>query len=110
MKHRFSPAIWLAFGLEKAEHIVMTTVTKPSGLCGWSVRCAMAAISLAVCASAFAEPSKSAVTSKQTAVKSKRCVALITGSACRQPCDRLGVIPTTPYQLDRVGAHTATNE
>jgi len=71
----------------------------------------MVAISVAFCASAFAAPSKSVATSKQqTVLKSKRCVALITGSAVRQNCDRLTVIPTTPYQLDRIGGHTATND
>jgi len=50
-------------------------------------------------------------TSKQQPVlKGKRCVALITGSAVRQNCDRLSVIPTTPYQLDRIGGHSATND
>jgi hypothetical protein len=71
----------------------------------------MVAISVAFCASAFAAPSKSVATSKQqTVLKSKRCVALITGSAVRQNCDRLSVIPTTPYQLDRIGGHSATND
>jgi hypothetical protein len=89
----------------------MTTVTKLSGLFGWSVRCAAVALSIAFCASAFAAPSTSVATSKkQPVVKSKRCVAVITGSAVRQNCDRLGVIPTTAYQLDRVGGHSASNE
>jgi hypothetical protein len=79
----------------------MTTVTK----------LATVAMSIAICASAFAAPSKSVATSKQQpVVKSKRCVAIITGSAVRQNCDRLGVIPTTAYQLDRIGGHSATND
>ena len=71
----------------------------------------MVAMSIAICASAFAVPQKSVVTTKQqTVAKGKRCVALITGSAIRQNCDRLSVIPTTAYQLDRVGAHSAAND
>ena len=71
----------------------------------------MVAISVAFCASAFAAPNTSVATSKQQpVVKGKRCLALITGSACRQPCDRLGAIPTTAHPLDRVGGHSATND
>jgi len=104
-------AFSLAIGIKKAQFCSMTTVTKPRGLCGWSVRCAMVAISVAFCASALAAPNKSVATSKQQpVVKSKRCVALITGSAVRQNCDRLSVIPTTAYQLDRIGGHSATND
>ena len=81
----------------------MTTVTK----------LATVAMSIAICASAFAAPNKSVTTSKQqriVVVKAKRCVALITGSAIRQNCDRLAVIPTTAYQLDRVGGHSSAND
>lgn len=85
----------------------MTTVKKPFGFCGWSIRCASVVLSLAFCASAFADPSKNVVTSvrqQPAATKThKVCYAMITGSAIRQPCDRLSVIPTTAYQLDRVG-------
>jgi hypothetical protein len=78
----------------------MTTVTK----------LATVALSIAICASAIAGPSKS-VAKQQPVVKSnKRCVALITGSAVRQDCERLSVIPTTAYQLDRIGGHSATND
>ena len=69
---------------------------------------ATVAMSIAIGASAFAAPSKSVATSKP--VKAKRCVALITGSAVRQDCARLSVIPTTAYQLDRIGGHSATND
>jgi hypothetical protein len=104
-------AFSLAIGIEKAQSSSMTTATKLGGLCGWSVRCATVAMSIVICASAFAAPNKSVATSKQqTVVKSKRCVALITGSAVRQDCARLGVIPTTAYQLDRIGGHSATND
>jgi len=71
----------------------------------------MVAISVAFCASVFAAPNKSVATSKQQpVVKAKRCVAIITGSAVRQDCARLSVIPTTAYQLDRIGGHSATND
>jgi hypothetical protein len=78
----------------------MTTVTK----------FATVAMSIAICASAFAAPSNNVATSKPQTIKAKRCVAIITGSAVRQNCDRLGVIPTTPYQLTRIGGHSATND
>jgi len=87
----------------------MTTAQSPFGSRGWSIRCASVAISLLVCASAFADPSKNVVTpaKQQHAAKSvkKVCYALITGSAIPQPCDRLGVIPTTGYALDRIGGN-----
>jgi hypothetical protein len=71
-------------------------------------------MSLAFCASALADPGNGVVAPKkqQTTVKwgKKLCYTIITGSKCRQPCDRLAVIPTTGYQLDRIGAHSATNE
>ena len=71
----------------------------------------MVAILVAFGASAFAAPSKSVATSKQQpVVKGKRCVVMITGSAVRQDCDRLSVIPTTPYQLDRIGGHSAVKD
>jgi hypothetical protein len=91
---------FLALAHKKLHPWVMTTVTK----------FATVAMSIAICASAFAAPQKSVTTSKQTTIKSKRCVAIITGSAVRQNCDRLSVIPTTPYQLDRIGGHSATND
>jgi hypothetical protein len=90
----------LAIGIKKAQPRCMTTVTK----------LATVAMSIAICASAFAAPSKSVATSKQQTIKAKRCVAIITGSAVRQDCARLGVIPTTAYQLDRIGGHSATND
>jgi hypothetical protein len=33
----------------------------------------------------------------------KVCYVYITGSEIAQPCDRLAVIPTTSYCLDRIG-------
>jgi hypothetical protein len=39
-----------------------------------------------------------------------KCTVLITGSACRQDCSRLGIIPNTAYQMDRIGGHSATND
>jgi hypothetical protein len=77
----------------------MTTVTK----------LATVALSIAICASAFAAPNKTVTTSKQP-VKAVKCTVMITGSAVRQDCARLGIIPNTAYQLDRIGGHTATND
>jgi hypothetical protein len=109
-----APRFRLPLALKRLILLYMTTVTKPCGFRGWSIRCASFAMALAFCASALADPSKNVVTSTkpQTTVKKthKVCYALITGSAIRQPCNRLSVIPTTGYQLDRIGAHSATND
>ena|GEM_PF-4248300 len=78
----------------------MTTVTK----------LATVAMSIAICASAFAGPQKTVATSKQPKVKVVKCTVMITGSAVRQDCARLSVIPNTAYQLDRIGGHSATND
>ena len=75
----------------------MTTVTK----------LATVAMSIAICASAFAAPNKSDAPSKQPKVKAVKCTVMITGSAVRQDCSRLSVIPNTAYQLDRIGGHSA---
>ena len=87
----------------------MTTAKRPSGLCGWSIRCASVALSLAFCASVFADPSKNVVTpmKQQPSVKTvrKACYVYITGSAIAQPCNRLAVIPTTACALDHIGGH-----
>jgi len=77
----------------------MTTVTK----------IATVAMSIAICASAFAAPQQTVATTKKP-LKAVKCTAMVTGSACRQDCSRLGVLPTTPYQLDRIGGHSATND
>ena len=77
----------------------MTTVTK----------LATVALSIAICASTFAAPNKTVATSKQP-LKAKRCTVMITGSAVRQDCSRLSVIPSTAYQLDRIGGHSAAND
>jgi hypothetical protein len=77
----------------------MTTVTK----------LATVALSIAMCASAFAAPNKTVTTSKQP-VKAVKCTVMITGSAVRQDCARLSIIPNTAYQLDRIGGHSATND
>ena len=78
----------------------MTTVTK----------LATVAMSVAFCASAFAAPQKSVTTNTKQTVKAVKCTVMITGSAVRQDCSRLGVIPNTAYQMDRIGAHSATND
>jgi hypothetical protein len=77
----------------------MTTVTK----------LATVAMSIAICASAFAAPTKTVATSKQH-LKAVKCTVMISGSAVRQDCERLAVIPTTPYQLDRIGGHSAVKD
>jgi hypothetical protein len=77
----------------------MTAVTK----------LATVAMSIAICASAFAAPNKTVATSKQP-LKAVKCTVMITGSAVRQDCSRLGVIPNTAYQLDRIGGHSAVND
>ena len=94
-------AFALAFGIKKADYCRMTTVTK----------LATVAMSIAICASAFAAPNKTeTVATSKKPLKAIRCTVMITGSAVRQDCSRLSVIPTTPYQLDRVGGHSATND
>src|SRR5258708_5475738 len=92
-------AFYLAFGIKEAHPCGMTTVTK----------LATVALSIAICASTFAAPNKTVATSKQP-LKAKRCTVMITGSAVRQDCSRLGVIPNTAYQLDRAGGHSAVND
>lgn len=91
----------------------MTTVNRHR-LCGWSVRCAAAAITLAICASALADPSKNVVTlPKQDGTHKhtkKVCYTYISGSATAQPCDRLGPIPTTAGAMDVVGGSSSTKE
>ena len=77
----------------------MTTATKV----------AMVVMSIAICASAFAAPQKTVTTSKRP-LKAVKCTVLITGSACRQDCSRLGIIPNTAYQMDRIGGHSTTND
>ena|SRR5215471_14788886 len=93
--------ICLAFGIKEAHPWAMTTVTK----------LATVAMSIAICASAFAGPQKTVATSKQPAkVRAVKCTVMITGSAVRQDCARLSVIPNTAYQLDRIGGHSGTND
>jgi hypothetical protein len=59
-------------------------------------------MALAFCGSAFANPTQPTV---KLAKQHKRvaCYAVITGSAIPQPCDRLGVIPTTANVLLHIG-------
>jgi hypothetical protein len=73
------------------------------------IKLAMVAMSIAICASAFAAPQKKVTTSKQP-IKAVKCTVMITGSAVRQDCSRLGVIPNTAYQIDRIGGHSAVND
>jgi hypothetical protein len=78
----------------------MTTVTK----------LATVAMSIALCASAIAGQNKTVATTSKQPLKAKKCTVMITGSAVRQDCSRLSVIPNTAYQLDRIGGHSAVND
>jgi len=73
------------------------------------IKLATVAMSIAICASAFAAPQKKVTTSTQP-LRAVKCTVMITGSAVRQDCSRLGVIPNTAYQLDRIGAHSAVKD
>src|SRR5207244_13538526 len=92
-------AFYLAFGIKEAHPCSMTTVTK----------LATVALSIAICASAFAAPNKTVATSKQP-LKAKRCTVMITGSAVRQDCSRLGETPNTAYLLDMSGGLPAVKD
>src|SRR6266513_1006016 len=86
------------------------TIDRPSRLGGWSVRCASVVLALALCASAFADPSKNVVLRpqpQQVAKTSKKmCYTVSGGSRIPQPCDRVAAIPTTHGALDILGHRT----
>ncbi len=75
--------------------------------CGWSVRCAIAALTLALCASAFAGDGRNTVVlpSQQAlpAKPRKMCFVVEAGSRIPQPCDRLAAIPTTANAMTIYG-------
>ena len=76
----------------------MTTVNRTSCLCGWLVRCAGVALSLAFCASVMADPDKTVVTpaKQETTQKVIICYVKTIASGIPQPCRRYVVgIPTT---------------
>ena len=74
---------------------------------GWSVRCAIGALTLALCASAFAGDGRSNVvlpTQQALPAKPKKvCLVVSAGSRIPQPCDRLSAIPTTAHAMDIYG-------
>jgi hypothetical protein len=80
-------------------------------LAGWTGRCAVAFVTLAFCASAFADPSKNVVTQQKAQVVRHVVVAkkqffymIISGSAIPQPIDRVaGPIATTAIPMYVIG-------
>jgi len=88
----------------------MKTGSRFSRVCGWPVRCASAALALAFCASAFADPSKNVVlpATQQPAQRTvkKMCYVVTGSSAIPQPCDRLAAIPTTANPMMILGHAT----
>lgn len=85
----------------------MTTVTRPSRLCGWSVRRASIVLALAFCASAFADADKDVVLPAKPRNAQKRilkvCYVKSTVSGIPQRCDRFGGIPTNAIPMDLIG-------
>jgi hypothetical protein len=87
----------------------MKTGSKFSRLCGWSARCATAALALAFCASAFADPSKNViVTPTQQFAQSrviKICYVKTIASGIPLRCERLygTTFPTTANPLQIIG-------
>ena len=77
----------------------MNTPCRLSCLAGWMRQCAIASVTLIICASMFAaDPSKTLVikTAKQTGKSvRKKCYVMSSVSGVPQPCDRFGGIPTT---------------
>jgi len=77
-------------------------------MCGWSVRCAIVALALTFCASAFAgDQSTNVVLPAQQATATKTtkkiCLVVAAGSRIPQPCNRLSAIPTTAHAMDIYG-------
>lgn len=68
------------------------------------IKLTAAVAALALCGSAFAGAQKTTVKLAKPQ-KKVACYAVITGSSIPQPCDRLGVIPTTANVLLRVGGN-----
>jgi len=88
----------------------MKTGSRFSRACGWPVRCASVVLVLALCASAYADPSKNVVlpVTQQSATKTvkKVCYVVEGGSAIPQPCTRLAAIPTTANPMMIIGHAT----
>src|SRR4029077_2365906 len=103
--------IRLARNLKRHHNYGVKTVSRPSRLGGWSVRCASVALAFAFCASAFAaDPSKNGVVSTTqqpaTTTTKKLCYTVTGTSRIPQPCDRLAAIPTTANHMTIYGHHT----
>jgi hypothetical protein len=87
----------------------MKTPFRLSRLAGWSGRCAAALVTLAFCASAFADPSKNVVTQQKAqvvrhVVAKKQVYIVISGSAIPQPIDRVaGPVATTAIPMYVIG-------
>ncbi|HXX41213.1 MAG TPA: hypothetical protein VEI58_02990 [Chthoniobacterales bacterium] len=89
----------------------MTTTSRPSGVRGWSFRCAGVALSLALCASVFAGADTNATvqTKVQSAAKPahKVCLAHMSCSGIPLPCERFaGAFPTTAGPMEIYGRHS----
>ena len=87
----------------------MKTRSRFSRVCGWPVRCASAALALAFCASAFADPSKNVVlpaTQPAQRTVKKMCYVVTGTSRIPQPCNRLAAIPTTANPMLILGHAT----
>lgn len=73
---------------------------------GWLVRCTAVTLSVAFCATAFADPSKNVVAQKtQLPAKQKVviCYVKTIASAIPQPCIRYQGIPTTASPVQLIG-------
>jgi hypothetical protein len=83
--------------------------TRFSRLCGWSAQCAICALVLAFCASAFAtDPSKNVVAQPTQQIAQPRvikvCYVKTIASGIPQQCDRVfGVFPTIANAMELIG-------
>jgi hypothetical protein len=105
-----SRAIDLEYPASIQHNSSMKTPFRLSRLAGWTGRCAVAFITLAFCASAFADPSKNVVTQPKAPVvrnavaAKKQIYIIISGSAIPQPIDRVaGRVATTAIPMFVLG-------
>lgn len=71
-----------------------------------SLRCGIAAVAIALCASASAGQTKktSAMSHNGARVKNQQmCYVQFSGTAFPQPCERLGAIPSTAIPMTIIG-------
>jgi len=74
-------------------------------LCGWSVRCAIGALALAFCASAFADPPTQQITHPRIII----CYVKTIASGIPQRCDRVfGTFSTTANPVEIIGRGAET--